>query len=105
MLARPVLGTAPYTQGIATKVGFFDCAVVFATGQQTCVPVHCYNRVLVTDEWAPRDVAGGHQRKLYAPGVGTVRVEAVGGIDPEVLQLTKAARMCGAVLTRILDEV
>jgi hypothetical protein len=105
MLAHPTLGSPAYAQGIATSVGFFDCAVVYATGQHTCVPVRCYDSVLVTDEWAPRDLAGGHQRKFYAAGVGTVRVEAVGGVDPEVLQLTRAARVCGATLTRVLDAV
>ena len=105
MLAHPTLGSPAYAQGIATSVGFFDCAIVYATGQRTCVPARCYDNVLVTDEWAPRDLAGGHQRKFYAPGVGTVRVEAVGGVDPEMLQLTRAGRVCGATLTSILNQV
>jgi len=101
MLARPVLGTPAYSQGVASSVGFDDCAVVFATGQHTCVPVRCYDNVLVTDEWAPRDPAGGHQRKFYAPGVGVIRIAAVGGVSPEVAQLTRVTRLCGSSLGRI----
>lgn len=101
MLAKPKVGTAAYLQGVALKVGFMDCAVVFATGQRTCVPVRCYDNVLVTDEWAPLDPAGGHQRKFYAPGVGNIRVAAAGGADPEVLQLTKAAKLCAGALAKV----
>jgi hypothetical protein len=101
MLAKPTVGTTAYLQGVALKVGFMDCAVVFATGQQACVPVRCYDNVMVTDEWAPLDLAGGHQRKFYAPGVGNVQVAAAGGADPEILQLTKAAKLCGGALAKV----
>jgi len=105
MLARPVLGSPAYKQGLANSVGFDDCAIVIATGQHTCVPVRCYDNVLVTDEWAPRDPAGGHQRKFYAPGVGVIRIEAVGGVNPEVAQLTRVTRLCGSSLSRIRQIV
>lgn len=105
MLARPVLGSPAYSQGVANSIGFDDCAVVVATGQRTCVPVRCFSNVLVTDEWAPRDPAGGHQRKFYAPGVGVVRIEAVGGVDPEMALLTKMTRLCSTALAKIRQIV
>jgi hypothetical protein len=108
MLANPQVGTPTYQQGLAPKVGFDDCATVFQTGQQACVPVGCFNDVLVVDEFAPNDPTGGHQRKLYAPGLGTIRVEPVGGTGQEALKLTKAAPLCpsefAAVRTQVLAQ-
>jgi hypothetical protein len=98
MLARPSVGTAAYLQGRALNVQFEDCAKVFATGQRICEPTGCYHDVLVTDEWGPLDPSGGHQRKYYAPGVGLVRIGAVGGVDPEVLHLTSRIQLCPAAL-------
>lgn len=105
MLARPTLGSPYYLQAAALSVGFLDCAGVFATGQRTCVPVRCFDDVLVTDEFAPRDPAGGHQRKFYAPGVGTVRVSAADGVDPEFLELTKLTKLCRRQLANIRTMV
>lgn len=98
MLAHPRLGTPSYLQGLAQAVGFDDCGEVFATGQQVCEPTGCYHDVLVVDEWGPLDPTGGHQRKYYAPGVGLVRVGAVGGDSPEVLHLTSTTHLCPAAL-------
>jgi len=104
MLADPDVGTAAYLQGKALKVGFEDCAQVFAAGQRSCEPTGCYDNVLVTDEWGPLDPTGGHQRKFYAPGVGLVRVGAVGGTDPEVLHLSSYTHLCSAALTVVRDK-
>jgi hypothetical protein len=105
MLAHPRTGTPTYLQGVAPKIDFKDCATVFRTGQRTCVPVGCFNDVLVIDEFAPLDPEGGHQRKFYAPHVGVVRVAAAGGVDPEALQLTKAAQLCRHDLADIRQQV
>jgi len=104
MLAKPRVGTPTFLQGLAPKVQFKDCATVFKTGQRTCVPVQCFNDVLVTDEFAPLDPAGGHQRKFFAPGVGTIKVAAAGGVDPEALQLTKAAKLCPAEFAKVREQ-
>lgn len=104
MLAHPRLGTPAYLQGLAKSVDFEDCAQAFATGQHVCEPTGCYNHVLVTDEWGPLDPAGGHQRKYYAPGVGLVRVGAVGGDSPEVLHLTETNHLCPAALDDARDR-
>jgi hypothetical protein len=105
MLAHPVVGTPTYLQGLAKKVGFHDCATVFQTGQRTCVPAGCFNDVLVTDEFAPNDPQGGHQRKFYAPGVGNIRVAAAGGVDPEALTLTRAKELCPAAFAKVRAQV
>jgi hypothetical protein len=101
MLARPTTRSPAYLQGLAPPVGFQDCAKVIQTGQHICVPVRCYDNVLVTEEWAPNDPAGGRQQKFYAPGVGNIRVDAVGGANPEVLRLTQYTRLCGAAFGRV----
>ena len=104
MLANPQAGTPTYRQGIAPAVGFEDCATVFQTGQHACVTAGCYDNVLVTDEFAPNDPKGGHQRKFYAPGIGTIQVGAAGGVDPETLQLTKTGKLCAAPFAQIRQQ-
>jgi len=104
MLANPQTGTPTYRQGIAPTVGFEDCATVFQTGQHACVTAGCYDNVLVTDEFAPNDPKGGHQRKFYAPGIGTIQVGAAGGVDPETLQLTKTGKLCAAPFAQIRQQ-
>jgi hypothetical protein len=105
MLAAPAVGTPTYLQGLSRKIEFKDCATVFQTDQRTCVTLGCFNDVVVVDEFAPNDPLGGHQRKFYAPGVGNVRVAAAGGVDPEALQLTKAAALCPKAFAKVRQEV
>ncbi|TCO54219.1 hypothetical protein [Actinocrispum wychmicini] len=104
MLANPTVGTPAYLQGLAPAIEFKDCAQVFQTGQHTCVTTGCYDDVLVTDEFGPLDPAGGHHRKFYAPGVGVVRVDAIGDTHPEILQLTRFRHLCPAGVTRARDR-
>jgi hypothetical protein len=90
MLAHPEPGGPAYVQGRAPAIDFFDKAKVIKEDQRTCVPTGCYRGVLVTDEWAPLDQPeDGHQLKYSAPGVGVVRIEAVGGVEQETLVLVK----------------
>jgi hypothetical protein len=96
MLAHPAVGTPTYLQGFSPKIEFKDCATVFQTGQHVCVTTGCYDNVLVTDEFAPFDPAGGHHRKFYAPGIGVVRADAIGDSNPEILQLTRFRHQCAA---------
>jgi hypothetical protein len=54
MLAKPRLGTPSYAQGYAPPpVTWDDRARVYQVGQKTCVPVACYEDVLVTEEFEP----------------------------------------------------
>lgn len=100
MLARPALGTPAYLQGVAPKIDFEDCGQVLKTDQRVCVPVKCYDDVLVIDEWAPLDPEGGHHQKFHAPGVGIVRVDATGDVNPEVLNLVKYRHLCPNALAK-----
>jgi hypothetical protein len=67
-------GTASYAQGFAPAPLYWDDrARVYKTGVRTCVPVDCYDNVLVMEEFERRK-PGAFQLKYYAPDVGGVRV-------------------------------
>jgi hypothetical protein len=104
MRADPQLGTSSYLQGFAPEIEFSDRARVHQTGQRTCVPLGCYDNVLVTDEWNPLEKGDAHQRKFYAPGVGNIRVGAVGGKEQEVLVLVKLAHLDPGALAQAREE-
>ena len=93
MLGNPRRGTGYYLQARAPSIRFLDCATVFLTGQADCVPVGCFTNVLVTDERAPADWRGGHQRKYYAPGIGNIRVDFRGDPEGEVLVMTSRRQL------------
>lgn len=91
MLAHPQVGV-DYSQGLAPNIGFADRATVFQMKATDCVPVGCFDGVLITDEYDARDPSGGHQRKYYAPGVGSIQVTPVGG-DQETLTLDRLTHL------------
>jgi hypothetical protein len=98
MLAQPKTGTGQYLQGYSPNIDFLDCAKVFKVNQSVCVPVDCYNKVLVTSETSPLDQGGGHQYKYHAPGVGIVQIGAVGDPQAETLALTQLLHLSGSAL-------
>ncbi len=101
MQAHPRVGAPSYSQGRAPAIDFADRAKVARRGQHTCVPAGCFDQVLVVDEWNPLEPADGHQLKYHAPGVGIVRIGAVGGEEQETLVLTQAERLTGDALADI----
>ena len=103
MRADPQAGTSRYLQGYAPKVDFSDVAKVLKTGQRSCIPLRCYENVLVIDESNPYE-PGAHQLKYYAPGVGNIRVEPVGGEEKEVLVLVKVTHLSAPALARARAE-
>ena len=74
MKAEPRLGAPDYAQGYAPPpLNWDDRARVYKVGQKVCVPVDCYENVLVTEEFEP-SIPGVYQLKYYAQGVGNIRV-------------------------------
>jgi len=100
MLAKPGTGTSWYLQGSAPAIEFLDCAKVAKTGEKTCVPVDCYDDVLVTDETSPLDQGGGHQLKYHAPEVGIIQVGAVADREGETLVLTTFVQLGPGALAK-----
>ena len=104
MLGNPKLGTPEYLQGWSPDIDFLNCAMVYKMQQKTCVPVDCYDDVLITEERSPHEPEGGHQRKYYAPGVGNVRVDAVGDPEDETLVLTEVSQLSPEDLATVGQE-
>lgn len=73
MKGNPELGQPSYAQGWGPAVNWNDRGRVVALGEQTCVPVDCYEDVLITEEFSQKE-PDAFQLKYYAPGVGNVRV-------------------------------
>lgn len=83
MEAEPRLGGLPYQQGFAPPpINWDDHARVYGMGEADCVPVACYDDVLVMEEFEPES-PGAFQLKYYAPGVGNVRVGWRGLMEEE----------------------
>jgi hypothetical protein len=104
MRADPRPGTSSYLQGLAPEIEFQDRAKVSKTGLRTCVPVQCYDDVLLIDEWNPLEPDDGHQLKYFASGVGNVRVGAVDDPEAEELVLTKVIQLNATELAKARSE-
>jgi hypothetical protein len=98
-------GKGYYSQGFSAPIEFLDCATVMWTRVNTCVPVGCFSNVLVIDEYGPFDLAGGHQRKFYAKGVGNVRIGAVNDPEGETLVMTARRMLTPTELAQARAEV
>jgi hypothetical protein len=101
MPAHPRRHTAAYLQGLAPSVGFRDCGQVVGKVQRRCENGRCFHNVLVIDEFSPNVPQDGHQLKYYAPKIGNIEVGAVGGVEPEVLQLASYTKLSRAALARV----
>lgn len=73
MKADPQLGMPSYAQGWGPAVNWNDRGRVVALGEQACVPVACYEDVLVIEEFSQSEPEA-FQVKSYAPGVGNIMV-------------------------------
>ena len=73
MLADPQLGAPILYQGWGPEVEWSDYGQIDQVGQKTCVPVSCYENVLVIAESSLRE-QGAYQLKYYSQGVGNIQV-------------------------------
>jgi hypothetical protein len=73
MMAKPQLGMPNLYQGWGPEVKWSDYGRVEQMGQETCVPLKCYEDVIVNAE-ANLEEPGAFQLKYFARGVGEVRV-------------------------------
>jgi hypothetical protein len=98
----PQLDTPIYLEGSVPEIEFLDVAQVAAMDQEVCIPLDCYEGVLVIDEWDPlAQPEDGHQLKHYAPGVGVVRVDPVGGDEEESLALAEHRQLTAAEMAEV----
>src|SRR5215217_4996969 len=106
MLANPKVGTPDYAQGFApAPIEFKDRARVYKKDQKTCVPVKCYNHVLVIEEFENGE-PGIFHLKYYAPKVGLVRVGWRGAneVEKETLELVKRQQLSSKTLAKARRE-
>jgi hypothetical protein len=102
MRGDPQPGTPSYKQGSAPKIGFGDTAKVLGYRKRECVPVGCYDHVLVVDETNPLAPGDGHQLKYYAGGVGNISVApGKGGKEREILDLVKVQKLRPKTLRKL----
>jgi len=102
MQPNPQLNTPSYAQGWGPAVHWTDRGKVDQMGQQTCVPLDCYDNVLVIAETSASE-PDAEQLKYYAQGVGNVRVgwRGAGEITKETLELTTIDHLDDAGLAEI----
>ncbi len=104
MRASPRPRTPSYLEGFAPRIEFQDRAKVSKTGIRNCVPVGCYEDVLLIDEWNPLEAGDAHQLKSYAPGVGNIRVGAVNDPEAEELVLVAVRHLGGDALAEVRTQ-
>lgn len=104
MTADPAVGTRSYSQGWGPVVGWTDRGLVVEEGIEDCVPIGCYEDVIVIEEWALDD-PDAKQLKYYARGVGTIRVGWSGSEDQEQesLELSAYGPIDDAALAQIRE--
>lgn len=100
MLARPRPG-ATYTEGLIPRIDFYDVSTVAGTNVTACSDLQCYDHVLLVDETSPLDPTSGTQTKYYAPGVGLVRIGAIGGDSRERERLSRLRHLGSAELQAV----
>jgi hypothetical protein len=101
MRANPRPGTSSYLEGYAPEIEFQDRAKVSRMGLRNCIPMACYDDVLVIDEWNPLEGGEAHQLKSYAPGVGNIRVGAVNDPEAEELVLARVTHLSGSAMAEV----
>lgn len=107
MKAEPKLGAPDYSQGYSPPpINWIDRARTYEMGAETCVPVDCYQDVLITEEFE-LSKPGAFQLKYYAPGVGNVRVGWRGKNEEEreVLVLVEYRQLGAAQMEMVREAV
>ncbi len=102
MRAKPELGSPSYSQGWGPAVSFTDRGQVDQVGQKTCVPVKCYEDVVVIAEVSGAE-QDAQQLKYFARDVGNVRVgwRGKGEKTKETLELVKVEQLGAAELAQV----
>ena len=94
MHSEPKLDMPSYSQGWAPSVDFTDRAQVDQIGIKNCVPLDCYENVLVIAESSESE-PDAQQLKYFAPNVGNIRVgwRGEGEITQETLELVEIQQL------------
>jgi hypothetical protein len=106
MQAEPKVGGPSYSQGFAPPPWFWNDRGRVADIVRTCVPVDCYDKTLVVEEFEPLD-PGAFQLKYYARGVGSVRIGWRGPNEEEQeeMVLTSLRKLSPQEMAKVRAEV
>ena len=105
MPAKPQVGTPSYAEGWGPAVDWTDRGQVDQTGQKVCVPVRCYDDVLVIAETSESE-QDAQQLKYYARGVGNIRVgwRGAGEKTRETLELVRIEQLSAAEFGAVREK-
>lgn len=105
MKNNPELGTPSYSQGYAPDVGFTDRGKVDQFEDKICVPVDCYENVLVISETSEAE-PDANQLKYFARGVGNIKVgwRGEGEKNQEVLELVEIKKLNEDEISEVQNE-
>jgi hypothetical protein len=94
MRGNPELGSPSYSQGWGPGVGFTDRGQVYNFETKTCVPLDCYEDVLVIRETSLAE-PDAFQLKYWAKGIGNVKVGwgGEGEKTQEILELVEMTKL------------
>ncbi len=100
--AEATVGGPSFSQGWGPAVGYSDRGRVDSVGVRNCVPLDCYDDLMVVVE-SSGDEVEVEQLKYYARGVGNIRAQWRGKNDKEhaILELTKIEMLDAKGLARI----
>jgi len=93
MRVRPRPGTSDYFQGLVPSIEFGDLASIVGFVPEVCVPAGCFRNVLQIKETNTFASGEGFQMKYYAPRVGNIRIDFLGGAEEERLELVKVKHL------------
>jgi len=102
MKGDPRIGTRSYSQGWSPSTGFTDRGQVDQMVEKVCVPVDCYDDVLVILENSLAE-PDAHQLKYWTRGVGNIRVgwKGEGEKTQEILELTEIKKLDSDALAEV----
>jgi len=104
MLTEPQVGAPSYSQGWAPGVDFTDRAQVSQVVQKVCIPVDCYENVLVIDESSKAE-PDAHQFKYFASGVGNIKVDWKGADQThETLELVEIVHLSSEAMAEVRTQ-
>jgi hypothetical protein len=93
MRARPRPGTPTYFQALVPSIEFGDTATVTKIIPKFCIKLGCFSNVVQIEETNSFVPDEGTQIKYYAPGVGNIRIDFVGGTEQESLELVSVRHL------------
>jgi hypothetical protein len=100
MRVRPRPDTSDYLQGLIPSIEFADLASIVGFVPELCVPAGCFRNVLEIRETNTFHPDEGFQLKYYAPKVGNIRIDFLGGVEEETLELVAITELSDHALAK-----